>query len=207
LVISKDPSGIHLRCSGQSVGSSQELKGELTFLMAQPPIVRRSYINAVYHFAGSPPGPNGWTYPSSPMKGKSDYATSPLTDEGLLALMNEVSTKTGIYVVCDAYGGAIANPASDATAFAHRSDALFCIQYGSSWDAPSATQRRLDDMRQCYAAMRPYVSGAAYVNYCDVDLTDYPNAYWGQNLPRLKQIKSAFDPDNIFKHAQSVPLA
>jgi FAD/FMN-containing dehydrogenase len=57
------------------------------------------------------------------------------------------------------------------------------------------------------AAMRPYVSGAAYVNYCDLDLTDYPNAYWGQNLPRLKQIKSAFDPDNIFKHAQSVPLA
>lgn len=207
LVISKDRSGIHLRCSGQSLGSSRELRRELTFLMAQPPVVRRSYINAVYHFAGRPPGPNGWAYPSSLMKGKSDYATSPLTDDGLLALMNEVSTKTGIYVICDAYGGAIANTASDATAFAHRRDAVFCIQYGSSWDDPSATERCLDDMRQCYAAMRPYVSGAAYVNYCDLDLTDYPNAYWGQNLPRLKQIKSAFDPDNIFKHAQSVPLA
>jgi hypothetical protein len=62
-------------------------------------------------------------------------------------------------------------------------------------------------MRSCYAAMRPYVSGAAYVNYCDLDLADWQNAYWGQNLTRLKQIKSSFDPDNVFSHAQSVPLA
>ena len=43
--------------------------------------------------------------------------------------------------------------------------------------------------------MRPYVSGTAYVNYPDLDLPDYPTAYWGANLPRLKQIKSAVDPD------------
>ena len=208
LVISKHAGGgIDLRCAGQSTGTSQELKRELGFLMAQPPIVRRSYINAIYYFAGSRPGPNGWTYPSCPMKGKSDYATSPLTDAGLSALMNEVSTRTGISVVCDAYGGAISGPAADATAFAHRGDTLFCLQYGSTWTSPSDTPQRLDEMRQCYAAMRPYVWGAAYVNYCDLDLTDYASAYWGQNLPRLKQIKSAFDPNNIFKHAQSVPLA
>jgi FAD/FMN-containing dehydrogenase len=208
LVISKDPGGgIDLRCGGQSIGTSQELKRELAFLMAQPPIVRRSYINAIYYFAGSAPGPNGWDYRSSPMKGKSDYATSPLTDNGLSALMNEVNTRTSIYVICDAYGGAVTSAAPDATAFAHRGDTLFCIQYGSNWTNLSDTPQRLDDMRQCYAAMRPYVSGAAYVNYCDLELIDYPSAYWGQNLPRLKHIKSAFDPDNIFKHAQSVPLA
>jgi hypothetical protein len=47
-------------------------------------------------------------------------------------------------------------------------------------------------MRALYVAMRPYVSGAAYVNYCDLDLTDWQAAYWGANLDRLKQIKSAF---------------
>jgi FAD/FMN-containing dehydrogenase len=161
------------------------------------------FFSAVNYFAG---GNSGWTYTSAPMKGKSDYVVSPLTDDGAMTLMRQVSTKPGIYVICDAYGGAIAQVAADATAFAHRG-ALFSVQYGSTWSDPNDTPRRLADMRDLYAAMRPYMSGAAYVNYCDLDLADWPNAYWGANLARLKQIKSAFDPDNIFRHAQSVPPA
>jgi hypothetical protein len=205
LVIAKHPGGggIDLRCGGQSIGTSQELRRELRFLSSAPP-VQRKYLDAITYFAG---GQDGWNYPSSPMKGKSDYATSPLTDAGLATLMNEVNTSTAIYVVCDSYGGAIADIAPGATAFARRTGTLYCLQYGSIWIDPSDTPQRLSEMRSCYAAMRPYVSGAAYVNYCDLDLTDWQNAYWGQNLTRLKQIKSAFDPDNVFRHAQCVPLA
>ena len=54
--------------------------------------------------------------------------------------------------------------------------------------------------------MRAHVSGGAYVNYCDLELTDWANAYWGANLARLREIKKAVDPDNLFRHAQSVPL-
>lgn len=66
-------------------------------------------------------------------------------------------------------------------------------------------------MRQFYTSLRPYMSGGAmsggaYVNYCDLDLPDYGTAYWGENLPRLKRVKTAFDPHNVFRHAQSVPL-
>ena len=84
---------------------------------------------------------------------------------------------------------------------------LFCLQYGSVWANAVNTPERLNEMRQFYATMRPYVSGAAYVNYRDTDLTDWPSAYWGQNLERLQQIKSAFDPNNVFHHAQSIPLS
>jgi hypothetical protein len=204
LVIAKGPNGgIALRCAGQSIGSSKELQRELKFLSSTPP-VQRTYLDSITYFAG---GQKGWDYPSYAMKGKSDYATSPLTDAGLTALMNAVSTSVGVYVICDSYGGTIANTAADATAFAHRNGTLYCLQYGADWTSPSDTPRHLSDMRSCYAAMRPYVSGAAYVNYCDLDLADWQNAYWGQNLTRLKQIKSSFDPDNVFRHAQSVPLA
>jgi FAD/FMN-containing dehydrogenase len=128
-------------------------------------------------------------------------------DTGLTALMNEIDAKKTVYVICDAYGGAIADVAADATAFAHRKATLFSIQYGSQWSNAADTPQRLADMRDLYTAMRPYVSGGAYVNYCDLDLADWQNAYWGANLLRLKQIKSAFDPGNVFRHAQSVPLA
>jgi FAD/FMN-containing dehydrogenase len=202
LVITRHSNGLlDVRCAGQSVGTSQELQRELKFLSSAPP-VPMSYLKAVNYFAG----PGGWTYTSAPMKGKSDYATTPLSDGGLSTLMNEISRRGRVYVICDSYGGAIASVPSEATAFTHRS-ALYCIQYGSSWTNPSDTPQRLSDIRALYAAVRPYVSGAAYVNYCDLDLTKWPDAYWGSNLARLKQIKSAFDPDNVFSHAQSVPVA
>jgi hypothetical protein len=60
-------------------------------------------------------------------------------------------------------------------------------------------------MSRVYAAMRPHVPGACYVNYCDLDLPDWATSYWGANQARLRQIKSQYDPGNIFRHAQSVP--
>jgi Berberine and berberine like len=59
-------------------------------------------------------------------------------------------------------------------------------------------------MRRLYHSMRQFVSGGAYVNYCDADLQDWAEAYWGSNLQRLRAIKSSFDPDHIFRHAQSL---
>jgi hypothetical protein len=51
------------------------------------------------------------------------------------------------------------------------------------------------------------MTGASYVNYCDLDLPNYANAYWGTNLGRLSAVKAAYDPADMFHHAQSVPLA
>ena len=87
-----------------------------------------------------------------------------------------------VVALCDAYGGMVANVAADATAFPHRGQSTFCIQYYSSWARAADTPQRLTNMSKVYAAMRPHVPGACYVNYCDLDLPDWPNAYWGPNL-------------------------
>jgi FAD/FMN-containing dehydrogenase len=203
LVIAKGANGtVYMHAAGQSVGALGELRNELKALPKSPSLLMKAmtFIDAVNYFSG------GWRYPVQIMKGKSDYVTAPLGDDGLAALMSGIARSSGIYVVCDAYGGAMAKVAPDATAFVHRAGTLFCLQYGSVWTSAGDTQKRLQEMRQFYATMRPYVSGAAYVNYCDTDLADWPTAYWGQNLERLQRIKSAFDPSNVFRHAQSVPL-
>jgi FAD/FMN-containing dehydrogenase len=203
LVAVKGANGtINMRAAGQSVGTLVELQRELKELpRSRSVFIRRmTFSDAIAFFAGEP------GYPTQFMKGKSDYATAPISDEGLDVFVVGLAHSRPIYVVCDAYGGSLAEVAQDATAFAHRNGTLFCLQYGSVWSSPADTQMRLDDMRQFYASLRPYMSGGAYVNYCDLDLPDYGTAYWGENLPRLKRVKTAFDPHNVFRHAQSVPL-
>jgi FAD/FMN-containing dehydrogenase len=207
LKISKPADGtISLHCTGQSVGLMSEVNKELKALLdverpERPLDLRaRTFLQAVDHFSG------GCNYESKYSKGKSDFVLSPLSDDGIAALIGAVQRHpaNALVAICDAYGGAIARPAASDTAFVRRGGTLYCIQYYSSWEQPSETARRVRDARTAYNAMRPYVTGAAYVNYCDLDLIDWAEAYWGPNLPRLKQIKSAFDPGNVFRHAQSV---
>jgi hypothetical protein len=53
--------------------------------------------------------------------------------------------------------------------------------------------------------MLPYTTGT-YVNFVDSDITGWATAYYGENLPRLTQVKAAYDPDNVFGGSQSIPL-
>jgi FAD/FMN-containing dehydrogenase len=193
---------------GQSVGPSSQLRQELRALLdvetpdAAPVIKSKTFLQAVDYFSG------GSAYESTYSKCKSDYLLSPLSDDGIATLIDGLRQlpSNAIVPICDAYGGAVFDTGPDASAFAHRAGTLYCIQYYSSWGAAASTPVHLARMKDLYASMRPYVSGAAYVNYCDLDLADWPDAYWGANLARLKQVKSAVDPDNVFRHAQSIPV-
>jgi berberine-like enzyme len=50
------------------------------------------------------------------------------------------------------------------------------------------------------------IQALCYVNDCGMDMVDFATAYWGDNLARLRQVKAQYDPANLFRHAQSVPL-
>jgi FAD/FMN-containing dehydrogenase len=193
---------VKLRCIGQSVGSESELRAQLKPLVAMEApssalsIRSLSFIDAVLHFAGS------LEYTPVYMKAKSDYVLRPLTSDAIKAMMGATAEVSGVSLLCDAYGGKIADVAAADTAFPRRAGTQFCIQYYSQNLADSPSR-----VAKLYNAMRPFMPGASYVNYCDLDLgADYAHAYWGDNLPRLMSVKKQYDPQNLFRHAQSVPL-
>ncbi len=197
---------IKLRCIGQSVGSESELRSQLgpMIKMDKPntslSIHSLSFIKAVQHFAGP------LDYESVYMKAKSDYVLTPLSTDGITAMMAAAAQASSVALLCDGYGGKIADVAASDTAFPRRAGTQFCIQYYTSWMKASDTASHIAAVAKVYAAMRPFMPGASYVNYCDLDLPDYPKAYWGDNLPRLMSVKAEYDPQNLFRHAQSVPL-
>jgi FAD/FMN-containing dehydrogenase len=146
---------------------------------------------------------------------KSDYYTAALPSQGINNLVNAITRRQASSTLgaggigLDAYGGAINRVAASATAFAHR-NALFSAQYSGNWnpdDPASVVAANHSWLINTWQSMRSYASGAAYQNYIDPELTDWQQAYYGINLPRLQHIKAAYDPNNLFHFAQSIPPA
>jgi FAD/FMN-containing dehydrogenase len=146
----------------------------------------------------------------STFKGKSSYANKPLSLTGISAMIRQIEARittgsgSGI-ILLDSYGGAINRVKKDATAFVHR-DALFSMQYLAYWEPSAAAEPNLRWLRNFYAVMRPYVSPYAYQNYIDPDLGTWKRAYYGTNLARLVAVKQRYDPKNVFRSSQSIPV-
>jgi FAD/FMN-containing dehydrogenase len=198
---------VDLHIQGQTTGAQSVLQAELKKITLETPgkqdFGTTDFLGSVRHFAGK----DGFTYTQTWMKGKSAYVYEPMSDEGILAVMNGMQKHPGMYIIFDGYGGQIAKVAPEATAFFHRK-ALCSVQLVIQAGNSAAMGPRLATIRDFYDSVKHYFSGYAYINYPDTDLGDkYGTAYWGDNFERLKKIKLSVDPENLFRHAQSIPPA
>jgi FAD/FMN-containing dehydrogenase len=151
----------------------------------------------------------------SPFRTKSTYLGGPLPAPGVDALVTALSTLpdslpgAGGGIVFDAYGGQINAVGPAETAFVHR-HAVACAQYSITFPtaAPSASTMAAAAawLEHVHDAFAP-VSQGSYQNYIDPSLSDWQQAYYGSNLNRLRRVKRAYDPDDVFRFAQSIPPA
>jgi FAD/FMN-containing dehydrogenase len=101
-------------------------------------------------------------------------------------------------------GGAMARVPRDATAFVHRSAPFDLIVVAGGFPA-EATEINLQWARTTSSAMRPFMSGAAYVNYLGADAgSDAVQAAYGPAYDRLVGLKDTYDPDNVFRLNQNI---
>ena len=205
--------GVH--CGGQllpKTAGTTPTHAELTRMLGPLTSIRpkaftihaRSFLGAAIHFYGD-------DKPQIFFKAKSDYADQLLTDDAIADIIRQFNGQHwphgGVSVIFEAYGGAIARVPPAATAFPHRTNTLFCVQYYTDWERDADTPQMLKQMKNLYQSMHPHFSGFAYVNYADLDLVDWQRAYYQDNLQRLREVKKAYDPQNIFNFAQSIPPA
>lgn len=57
---------------------------------------------------------------------------------------------------------------------------------------------------QAHTKIQPFVSGRAYQNYIDPTLAHWEQAYYDQNLSRLKATRQRVDPDHYFNFPQAI---
>ena len=197
------PSAETISATGLFTGSATELPPLLEPLLragmpGAPVIQSLPFFTAAEQFAGPP-------IASVRFKNSSALAYDPLPAEAIATLVDHLraspfaSNLVGFFPL----GGAIAAIDPAATAFPHRR-ALFDLQYQAYWWDDAAEPASIAWVHDLRAAMAPYTTGA-YVNYIDADLPDWSTAYYEGNLERLVQVKTQYDPENIFDGPQSIP--
>ncbi len=172
-----------------------ELGPAVTLLQPMPYVAVQQLIDP-----GNPKGMlNYWTgdfYDALP-----DEAVDTLVD----LATQPVSPLTQIIVVPG--GGAIARVDDEAMALGSR-HAAFNIHYLSLWADPADTAANIDYTRRLAGSMKPWSTGAAYLNFLGDEGPSRVEASFGpEKFARLQQIKAAWDPDNVFHHNQNIPPA
>lgn len=157
-------------------------------------------------------------------KRKSDFVKQVIPETELEGIWKRMLSdgENSPFMIWNPYGGMMSRLPEESTPFPHRK-VLFMIEYVATWivDEKRTTNRHLYGIHKLYNHMTPYVTmwpRQAYVNHRDFQLgmNDANGSYeeasvWGRqyfkdNFERLVQIKSWFDPDNFFRHEQSIPI-
>jgi FAD/FMN-containing dehydrogenase len=194
---------------GQHLGPAAELRELLAPVLAaaQPyrvDIEDRTYWQAkdfLHH-----------TTSGDPFAVRTRCVPKPLSDAGVATLLSNVDkwpgggNPDGAGVALFSWGGAINRvPVAD-TAFPHR-DVLFLISMDASWstaDPPGVVADNLAWLTAMHDELGDFATDAAYVNFTDPDLADWPSAYHGPNLGRLVEVKRRYDPDRFFRFPQAI---
>jgi FAD/FMN-containing dehydrogenase len=102
-----------------------------------------------------------------------------------------------------AYGGAIADVPDAGSAFSQR-DTMFEFVTAARWTDAAEDAARMAAARRYAVSLEPFAEGM-YVNaMSDEGEAGVARAYSPAKLARLRELKSAYDPDNVFHLNQNI---
>ena len=150
--------------------------------------------------ATNPPG--GWYYKTGYLDGER-FREDRFIDV-LLERCDFPSPSPLSRIYIEHLGGVMGRVPADDTAFVHRAAPFDLIVIAGGF-RPEEAERNIQWARHTSDAMRPFMSGAAYVNYLGADATsEAVQSAYGPAYARLVALKKQYDPRNVFRMNQNI---
>lgn len=148
----------------------------------------------------NPPG--AWYYKTGYLDGEA-FGSDPFIDT-LLDHCGFPTPSPLSRIFIEHLGGAVGRVPADATAFVHRAAPFDLIVIAGGF-RPEEAEANVRWARATTDAMRPFMSGAAYVNYLGADATrEAIQSAYGPAYDRLVALKDRYDPTNFFRLNQNI---
>jgi FAD/FMN-containing dehydrogenase len=122
-------------------------------------------------------------------------------DEAIAAMVEPNEKVAGIEL--RHWGGEMARPSADAGPLGHRDVPFSIVVAGMTPDRDQADA--IEAALEAVAVrLRPYATGGSFLNFLgDTDRT--ADAYTEADYRRLTEVKTAYDPDNVFHANHNIP--
>lgn len=101
-----------------------------------------------------------------------------------------------------ALGGKVAEINKDSTAFFYR-EAKYIIWLESVWESEKYTDINMDWINKHFSYLKSITTGS-YVNFPYGNFKNYLKEYYGNHVEKLREIKSDYDPYNVFSFPQGI---
>jgi FAD/FMN-containing dehydrogenase len=137
---------------------------------------------------------------------KSTYVNA-LSDELIDALCTLAAARPSAKTTMDIWPqtGAVARVDETETAFGHRPP--FMVAFESSWTDPVQSDVNIAWARDAWASMQRFAAHGIYLNFPGFgeEKEELVRAAYGANYPRLKALKTQYDPANLFRMNLNIP--
>lgn len=121
-------------------------------------------------------------------------------------VFEKVIATPGMIYQINTLGGNIMNSDFEKnSSYPHR-EFPYLSELQSYWDNASAEEKFLKAFEEIQQLFHSKGITAQYRNYPDINFPNWETAYYGNNYKKLQEIKSKFDPEDLFSFEQSVKL-
>ena len=143
--------------------------------------------------------PNGQRYywKTTTLPKLNDKAISTIVDIG--TSRSSPNTVMGVWQL----GGAMARVPEDATAYGRRDDP-WLVNVDSGWSDPAEDEKHISFTRDAWNRLMELSNGGMYLHYGDLEKDDLIRRAYGKNYSRLVEIKTKYDPMNLFRLNQNI---